>query len=80
MWDERNYHGKIAWYYQTDRVMNEGGGKWWYGVSILIEDEDQFAIFEDDGYGTGAHVTDLSGCSIEEVKLYCENVLIDEVA
>jgi|1_EtaG_2_1085319.scaffolds.fasta_scaffold79675_1 hypothetical protein len=77
-WDERDYHGTTVHFIDSsDKWFGDDYNTWVAGLSIFVEEEGSYAIFEDDGYGTGAHVTDYSG-TLEEAKLYCENLLIGD--
>ena len=75
-WEERNYHGTTVWFISSvDKWCGDGyGNEWMDGLSIFIED-DQFSIFEDDGYGTGAFVATICN-TLAEAKTHCENLLI----
>ena len=75
-WEERNYHGQVVWFISpVDKRIGDGyGNEWMHGLSISVEDE-QCSVFEDDGYGTGAHVCNLS-TDIDEAKEWCENLLV----
>ena len=74
-WELRNYHGKDVWFISSvDKWNGDGyGNEWMDGLSIFVEDG-SFSVFEDDGYGTGAFVANLSS-TLEGAKSYCEKLL-----